>query len=272
MWEPIAQVSTVAADGNTCKLTDSKQGLDAADHQYLGATNKTTGTDIVPSPEDPAVRKRHYRRPKTASVITLSIPLQKHLTKSEFRASSGPTSRSLSSTHSAKSPTLGKQPKYFDSRCNGTSFKSHQNRVNQKRSLDVPKIYLNSQDSSISADRHTLRSNSPPPQRFSEISFLKILLDTLPMERNDSLDSTENLSAEGVDGEEDIFGEITPVSSRGARKISTASLGCLRESLKTSRGYGKAGGNERMQRSRSASQMMTTAASVEKLLFRNRLM
>ena len=201
---------------------------------------------------------------------TLSTSSQKHLPKTEFAAIHCQTI--LSPRQKVNNPKIDKRLKSFEGCYSGTSLKSKENNVNQKCSLDVPKIYISSEYSSSCYDRHRLRGNSPPPRRFSEVSFLKTLLDTLPMERNDSVDSADDLSTDGVDGGDDICGEITPAPNRRARKISTASLGCLRESLKSSRSYGKPGGNERMQRSRSASQMMTTSASVEKMLFRNRLM
>ena len=175
-----------------------------------------------------------------------------------------------------RSPTSTKNVNHLNGWYEDTRFKSQQANITQNSSLDVPKIHISSytdgQGSRIVTDHQSPRSRLPPPRRYSEVSFLKTLLDALPMERTDSVGSADDLSTEGVDGGDDLFAEATPAPTRGGRKISTASLGCLRENLKTSRSYGKMGGNERMQRSRSTSQMMTTAASVEKILFRNRLM
>ncbi|GFR64166.1 hypothetical protein ElyMa_003625800 [Elysia marginata] len=256
----------------TDETTHQSEPVNVLDYQYsdISVNSKDACAETSISSKHLTVPKHQYRRPKSAAISSHSKPIQKPSSKTQYVGLNG--QKTVFHRRKVKGPRFNKNPNTVNEFYNEPHLKPQQNYVNVKQSLDVPKIYVSSQDSSIGCDRQRNRSNSPPPRRYSEVSFLKTLLDALPMDRNDSVDSGDELLTEGADGGDDLFAEEVPAPIRGGRKISTASLGCLRENLKSSRSYGKTKGNERMQRSRSASQMMTTAASVEKLLFKNRLM
>ncbi|GFN77222.1 hypothetical protein PoB_000372800 [Plakobranchus ocellatus] len=152
--------------------------------------------------------------------------------------------------------------------------------LDSRNRLEVPQISISRCEKDHAPSKRTPgyenrrigRGKSPPKRLYNEFSFLKTLLENLPMESRGSTDSLGDSLSELVGRSDGRFTEDTPLSVRGGRKLSTGALGNLRESLKSAGRRDKSTASERMQRSRSASHMITSAATTEKGVFRHRLM